>query len=197
MTKKWKTGDTLIAKSSFAKVVASDLSGEQNWVKVRYQNQDFEGYQSEFEAKGWKKISPVLGCGCLTIGAPTFFIILGSLFSAPEPQVQTQTSPTSPVTQSPQTQIDMWQSVTVKGTLKCDRIYREGNVWHMGYLETVDGRKYSVNGVGSQLGILPPVDEISNTNLLDSSPDTYLEASRALQDSSNAICQQKYPDDYK
>jgi hypothetical protein len=40
--KNWKTGDTLIAKSSFAKVVASDLSGEQNWVKVRYQNQDFE-----------------------------------------------------------------------------------------------------------------------------------------------------------
>lgn len=33
--KNWKTGDTLIAKNSFAKVIASDLSGEQNMPTTR------------------------------------------------------------------------------------------------------------------------------------------------------------------
>jgi hypothetical protein len=56
MSKKdWKANDTIIAKGSTAKVIASDLSEGQNWVTVVYGGQEYQGYQVEFEAKGWKK----------------------------------------------------------------------------------------------------------------------------------------------
>ncbi len=95
--KKWKTGDTLIAKSSFAKVVASDLSGEQNWVKVRYQNQDFEGYQGEFEAKGWKKFDSAVAVGCGgCLGLIGVFVILGIILSTSNPSQEQATNSQRP-----------------------------------------------------------------------------------------------------
>jgi hypothetical protein len=65
MSKNWKAGDTIIAKGSKAKVIAFDLSDGQNWVTVQYAGQEYQGYQAEFEAKGWKKselqITSILG----------------------------------------------------------------------------------------------------------------------------------------
>lgn len=61
----WNIGDTIAAKNSKAQVIAADGKG---WVKVRHNGQEYEGYQVDFEAKGWRKrpSSSALG-GCLTL----------------------------------------------------------------------------------------------------------------------------------
>jgi len=119
-------------------------------------------------------------------------------------QPVTPTSP-SPVAQKPQVvtpqpkqpkKIDMWQVITVKGIMKCERIYRENTDWYMGYLETADGSKYSLNGVGALWGILPSIDEIDNENLLNSDPDTYRKSMIALQNESDRVCRRKYSLDF-
>jgi hypothetical protein len=72
----WKTNDTLIAKGSKAKVISSDISSGKNWVKVLYSGQEYEGYQSDFEAKGWKKLdlATTAGCGCLVLLGLVLFL---------------------------------------------------------------------------------------------------------------------------
>ncbi len=90
MSKNWKAGDTIIAKGSRAKVLTSDLSDRQNWVTVQYGGQEYQGYQSEFEVKGWRKLDSsmaVVGCGCLTLIGFVFFAgILSSLNKASQYQ---------------------------------------------------------------------------------------------------------------
>lgn len=48
----WKQNDILIAKGSKAKVLDANRLNGQNWVRVQYDGQEYEGYQTEFEGKG-------------------------------------------------------------------------------------------------------------------------------------------------
>ena len=87
----WKPNDTIIAKGSRAKVVASDLSDGQNWVRVQYGGQEYEGYQTEFEVKGWRKLDPlmaVVGCGCLTLVG--LVVVFGAILSGSNNSPQQQ-----------------------------------------------------------------------------------------------------------
>lgn len=60
----WNIGDTIAAKNSKAQVIAADGKG---WVKVRHDGQEYEGYQVDFEAKGWRKRPKDAAVGCITL----------------------------------------------------------------------------------------------------------------------------------
>lgn len=87
----WKANDTIIAKGSRAKVISSDLSDGQNRVRVQYGGQEYEGYQTEFEVKGWRKLDSsmaVVGCGCLTLVG--LVVVFGAILSASNNSPQQQ-----------------------------------------------------------------------------------------------------------
>ncbi|MEW6493252.1 MAG: hypothetical protein AB1589_12220 [Cyanobacteriota bacterium] len=51
----WRPGNFITTKKRKATVMGSDLSRGQNWVTIQCDGQQEEGYQADFEAKGWKK----------------------------------------------------------------------------------------------------------------------------------------------
>ncbi|MEO8892004.1 MAG: hypothetical protein ABI417_10810 [Coleofasciculaceae cyanobacterium] len=96
----WKHNDILIAKGSKAKVLDANRLNGQNWVRVQYDGQEYEGYQTEFEGKGWHKsnsANAVVGCGCLTfIGVFLLTAIVSSFSNSPQPDTaSTYQQPTS------------------------------------------------------------------------------------------------------
>lgn len=100
----WKQNDILIAKSSKAKVLDANLSDGQNWVRVQYDGQEYEGYQTEFEGKGWHKpnsAKAVVGCGCLTFIGVFLLGVIVSSFSNP-PQQDTASTYQQPTSNSNQ-----------------------------------------------------------------------------------------------
>lgn len=91
----WNIGDTIAAKNSKAQVIAADGKG---WVKVRHDGQEYEGYQVDFEAKGWRKRpkGSALG-GCLTLFAILFgFGGCTAMLISNVPDAQTQPAAQSP-----------------------------------------------------------------------------------------------------
>ncbi len=80
------------------------------------------------------------------------------------------------------------------GELGCDRLTdSQGLQWHAGYLK-VNGKKYSVNGVGSQLGVMLPIDQVWKEGALEADSTGALDFQVRLKEAVENVCLSKYPD---
>lgn len=74
--------------------------------------------------------------------------------------------------------------------LGCEQFLINGLYYHAQYLEA-DGQKYSIDGVGSSFGIMPPIDDLSTkeeVNVLEE-----MDFRLVLNEEADNICFSKYP----
>lgn len=78
--------------------------------------------------------------------------------------------------------------------MECDRITdSQGLQWHVGYLR-VNEQEYSINGAGSQLGLIPPIDEVWKEESFKTDPTGALDFQLRLEEAVENVCISKYPD---